>query len=55
MEDEAKLTEEQREVFMRNLVGKVRENFYQPSNRNDIRKDIDEQIEIAKADENPES
>ena len=55
MEEDHELTEEQKSQFMRDLVGKVREYFYEPQSRSDIRSDIDEQLQKVKKGEDSES
>lgn len=47
MTEETRLTDEQKATFIKNIVGKVREYFYEPHSRSDIRLDIENELERA--------
>ena len=54
MEEDIGLTEEQKAIFVKNLVGKVREYFYEPVSRGDIRLVIDEELKRLDSSEDTE-
>ena len=55
MTEETGLTDEQKATFMKNIVWKVREYFYEPQSRSDIRLDIDKELKRAGEHEVKES
>lgn len=54
MQEDVGLSEEQKATFVKNLVVKVREYFYEPVSRGDIRSIIDEELKRLESGENTE-